>query len=61
MGDVHSNEKPGRRRSLTELTLGWIAERLRKTEEIKAAVRSGAYQVNSEKVAASIVSDPSEK
>ena len=47
------NDKP--KRSMTELTLGWIADRLRKAERIKEEIKSGAYKVNSEAVAQAIV------
>lgn len=44
-----------RRRSLTSMTLTWLAERMRKTERLKNAVEEGAYRVNSEELAKSIV------
>ena len=44
-----------KKRSVTSVALGWLAERLRKTEEIRAKVTSGTYKVNPEKVAQSIV------
>lgn len=46
-----------RKRSLTELTLGWLAERMRRCEKIKEELNSGQYQVKSEKVAASILNE----
>ncbi len=49
-----NNQKP-KKRSLTELTLGWLAERIRKAEEIKAEISKGNYSVDSEKIAQSIV------
>ena len=49
-------DKP-RKRSLTELTLGWIAERLRKSQELKDAIQSGKYEVDSKKVAEKFVND----
>lgn len=45
-----------KRRSLTSLTLGWIAERLRRTEALKEQVKSGSYSINSQSVAKSLVS-----
>ena len=51
----NSNEQKLKKRSLTDLTLGWLAERLRKAEKIKEQVKSGAYQIDSSKVASAIV------
>jgi anti-sigma28 factor (negative regulator of flagellin synthesis) len=48
-------ETPKKKRSLTELTLGWIADRLRKSEELKASIESGKYNVDSKKVAERII------
>jgi hypothetical protein len=39
------------KRSPTLLKLGWLAERLRKAERIKAQVAAGSYHVDSESVA----------
>lgn len=50
------NQQP-RKRSLTEITLGWLAERIRKTEKIKADLAKGSYEVSSEKVASAIVNE----
>ncbi len=49
-------EKP-RKRSLTDITLGWLAERLRKAEKIKADIQSGAYQIDSQKIASAILNE----
>jgi anti-sigma28 factor (negative regulator of flagellin synthesis) len=49
------NGKPKRKRSLTEITLNWLAERVRRTEKIKDEVSSGSYKVDSQKVAMAIV------
>ena len=49
-------EQP-RKRSVTSLTLGWIADRLRRAETIKEQVESGQYCVESAKVAKSLVND----
>ena len=54
--DQKSKTPEPRKRSLTELTLGWFAERLRKADAIKEKLETGAYAVDSRKVAASIVS-----
>ena len=51
--------KPARKRSLTDITIGWIADRLRRAERIKEQVQSGQYQVNTDKVAASIINEES--
>ncbi len=47
--------KPMRRKGITSLTLGWLADRVRRAEEIKAQVASGAYKINSSNIAASIL------
>jgi anti-sigma28 factor (negative regulator of flagellin synthesis) len=49
-------EPQKKKRSLTELTLGWIADRLRKSDELKQSIESGNYSVDSKKIAQSIVS-----
>ena len=54
MDEQMTSEKP-RKRGLTDITLGWIAERLRRAEKIKEDLASGTYQVNTDKVAASIL------
>lgn len=56
MSQENVNEKP-RKRSLTEVTLGWIAERMRKAEKIKADLKSGSYQVDSKKIASAILNE----
>ena len=55
--DQNSNADKPRKRSLTEVTLGWIAERIRKTEKIKAELQTGAYKVDSQKVASAILNE----
>ncbi|MCB0319955.1 MAG: flagellar biosynthesis anti-sigma factor FlgM [Bdellovibrionales bacterium] len=49
-----------RKRSLTSLTLAWISEKIRRSEAIKAQVRSGAYQVDNAKLAAALANEESE-
>jgi anti-sigma28 factor (negative regulator of flagellin synthesis) len=49
-----------RKRSLTSLSLQWLAERMRKTERIKAEIAAGKYSVSSADVAESLVSEPSD-
>jgi anti-sigma28 factor (negative regulator of flagellin synthesis) len=56
MTDLHNPEKP-RKRSLTSVTLQWLAERMRRSERIKTAINEGTYQIDSAKVAASIVNE----
>ena len=51
-------EPQKKKRSLTELTLGWIADRLRKSEEIKSSIESGKYSVDSQKLAERMVNTP---
>ena len=52
MGDVSS---PKRKRSMTSIALGWLTERMRRTEEVKQAVQSGSYKIPAEKVAKALV------
>lgn len=52
-GGGHSDK----RRSLTSITLGWIAQRLRKAEKIRSDIESGHYQVDTEKVAAALLNE----
>lgn len=47
----------GRKRSVTSLTLGWLAEKIRRTQDLKERVASGKYQIDSEKVAAAIINE----
>lgn len=56
MSESENSPKP-RRRSLTSVTLQWFAERLRRSERIKAAIDAGTYSVDSAKVAASLVNE----
>ena len=51
-----AEKKP--RQSVTSLTLGWIAERLRRAERLKKEISSGAYQVNSSAVAQAMLGSP---
>jgi len=59
MVDDNSNpESKPRKRGLTSVMLGWLAERVRRAENIKLQIQSGTYQVDSEKIAASLVTAP---
>lgn len=44
-----------RKRSMTSLTLTWLSERLRRSEALKEQIQNGTYQVDSEKLAESLV------
>ena len=56
MSEKNSDEqKAPKKRSITSITLGWIAEKLRRAERIKHQIQSGSYKVNTEKVAAAII------
>lgn len=56
MTDKFSNNAGNQRvRSLTSMTLNWIADRLRKTQTVKKALDKGQYQVSSEKIAQSML------
>lgn len=52
---MSESQKQPKRRSVTSISLGWIAERIRRAEKIKEAMKSGTYTVDSNKVAQSIV------
>lgn len=61
MADSSKDDKedinPPKKRSLTSLSLQWLAERMRKAERIKAELAAGEYRVSSTDVAESLVSD----
>ncbi len=54
MSDING-QKPHRRKGLTSITLHWIAEKLRRTERIKAELAKGTYQIDSAKVAQALM------
>ena len=54
MGENSSNGAAPRKRSLTEITLGWLAERMRRAETIKSQLQNGDYKVDSNKIANAI-------
>lgn len=56
MSESANSPKP-RKRSLTSVTLQWLAERMRRSERIKDALERGTYTVDSEKVAKSLVNE----
>lgn len=59
MSESKSEEKKPRKRSLTEITLTWLAERVRRAEKIKEEVNKGTYTVDSQKIASAILNDKS--
>lgn len=56
MSDSEQNS-PRPKRSLTSVTLGWIADKLRRSEEIKQKLADGTYSVDTRKVAAAIANE----
>ena len=54
MENNSNNSGAPRKRSLTEITLGWIAERMRRAETIKSQLETGSYKVDSTKIASAI-------
>ena len=50
------NPAPIRKRSLTSMTLNWIADRMRKAAKIKEEINSGTYKVDPQQVAEAMVS-----
>jgi len=50
------NPNPIRKRSLTSMTLNWLADRMRRAAQIKEQVNSGTYKVDPQQVAAALVS-----
>lgn len=53
-----SPAKPKRKRSLTEVSLKWLADRVKRAEEIKQKLERGEYSINSDRVAASLLNRP---
>lgn len=54
--DTTNPAKP-RKRGLTSLTLGWLADRFRRAQVLKEKIENGTYSVDSKKVAASLVNE----
>ena len=54
-GRGNDNSGRTRRKGMTSLSLGWLADRMRRAERIKSEIQSGSYQVDPKKVAASMV------
>lgn len=46
---------PRRKRSVTSIALGWLAERMRKVDTVRAAISRGQYEVPADSVARAIV------
>ena len=57
MSDTPTSEAPPRKRSMTSMTLNWIADKFRRAEEIKRQISDGSYSVDSRKVAAAIANE----
>ena len=55
--ESNSEPKKPRQRSLTSVTLSWVAERVRRAEKIKKQIAKGKYKVNSEEIAAAIINE----
>jgi len=53
-------KKPPRRRGITSLSLGWLADQVRRAQRIRQQLEKGTYKVDSEKIAASIVNAENE-
>ena len=47
--------QPKRKRSMTSVALNWLAERMRRADEVKAAVATGTYRVPTDQVAKALV------
>ena len=56
MAEDSTGAPQGRKRSLTSVTLQWLSEKLRRSEQIKEQVASGQYELDTEKIAASMLS-----
>lgn len=62
MSDQNQNDqKPPRKRGVTSVMLGWIADRLRRAEDLKHRINSGTYQIDSHKIAESLVGENGQK
>lgn len=63
MSDSHTHdegaEEAPRRRGLTSVTLGWLAERMRRKDRIKEQIESGQYRLDSTSIAKSLVNEES--
>jgi len=56
MSHNESMKPQQRRRGLTSVTLHWIAEKVRRAQQIKDELQRGTYEVDSNKVAKAILS-----
>lgn len=52
---TETGENKPRKKGLTDVTLGWLADRLRRAAKLKEEIDSGHYKVESERIAASIL------
>lgn len=50
-----------RARSMTMLKLDWLAERVRRTDRIRAEVAAGTYQADSKQVARAVLGLPTDR
>ena len=62
-GNPENLETAGRprKRGLTSITLGWIAERFRRAERVKEQLKNGTYKVDPEEVAKRLVNHEDER
>ena len=61
MDEQDRKESKGKgKRGLTSVTLQWIAEKLRRTTQIKEELQRGTYRVDSNKIAEAILNGESQ-
>lgn len=59
MSNSTNEKQQPRKRGLTSLTLKWISEKLRRSEQIKEKIERGEYKLDSQKIANSILNEDS--